>query len=167
MKGDKARSKLMLALGVAILAGVFLLLVLNVGGRVFAVEPTPPPLEPEPQEAPTRPPPLKPPPPHTGFIPLPIDLSHLKGDKMPEGVKAEDLPSKWDWRHQGVVTRVQDQNPCGACYAFASLANFESKLLIDSAGTFDFSENHAKECNWRELNNFTYFGHPWGSTPSR
>ena len=69
---------------------------------------------------------------------------------MAEGVSAMALLSKWDWRQQGVVTRVQDQNPCGACYAFASLANFESKLQIDGAGTYDFSENNAKECPWHD-----------------
>ncbi|MCP4703976.1 MAG: hypothetical protein GY865_05145, partial [candidate division Zixibacteria bacterium] len=35
-----------------------------------------------------------------------------------------------------------------SCYAFASLANFESKMLFDNEGTFDFSENNAKECNY-------------------
>ena len=38
-------------------------------------------------------------------------------------------------------------------------------MLIDGAGTFDFSENHSKECNWREVNNFQYPnpGDYWGS----
>ena len=46
------------------------------------------------------------------------------------------------------MTSVKNQGACGACYAFAALANIESKMLIDGAGTFDFSENNAKECNW-------------------
>jgi C1A family cysteine protease len=166
MKSSTARSKLMFALGAAILVGVLLLVVLNASRRAFAVGlcpelvegPPPPSKRPvtsassvEPGElAPTRPPPLTPPPPHTGYIPLPIDLSHLKGDRMPEGVRSENLPTKWDWREQGVITRVQDQNPCGACYAFASLANFESKLQMDGAGIYDFSENNAKECPWHD-----------------
>lgn len=113
--------------------------------------------------APTRPPPKRPLPPGTGFIPPPIDLSHLKGDRLPEGVRAAALPSSFDWRRQGIITRVQDQGPCGACYAFGFLANFESKLQIDGAGTFDFSENMTKECNWEELNNFQDPpGSPWG-----
>jgi C1A family cysteine protease len=93
-----------------------------------------------------------------------MDLSHLKGDRMPEGVSAAALPSKWDWRQQGVVTQVQNQGSCGSCFTFAALANFESKLQIDGAGTYNFSENNAKECNWEELNNFEYPpGSRWGS----
>ncbi|MGA9347517.1 MAG: C1 family peptidase [Anaerolineae bacterium] len=164
MQNDKARPKLMFALGVAILLGVSLLLVLNASGRVFAVEPPLPPQGPVGWLAPTRPPPLKPPPPRTGFIPPPVDLSHLKGDKMPEGVRVAALPSRWDWRDQGTVTSVKNQGACESCYAFAAIGNFESKMLIDGAGSYDFSENNAKECNWQELNNYQYPpGSPFGS----
>jgi C1A family cysteine protease len=158
MKSDKLGAKLMCALGAAVLIGASLLLVLspaeglvlNVGGRVSAVGPPPPLRGPEPQEAPTPSAPLKPPRSGTGFVPPPIDLSHLKGDRMPQGVSVADVPSAWDWRQQGVVTQVQNQGDCGACYAFASLANIESKLQIDGAGVYDFSENNAKECPWHD-----------------
>jgi C1A family cysteine protease len=94
-----------------------------------------------------------------------MDLSHLTGQQMPEGVAAPGtLPSEWDWRDTGKVTPVKDQGTCGSSYAFATIAGFESRILIDSDSTFDFSENHAKECNWRELNDFEYPpGNPWGS----
>jgi C1A family cysteine protease len=173
MKSSKARSKPMFALGVAVLVGAFLLVVLNANRRVFAVGPCPelvegplPPSQgPLGQLAPTRtPPPLKPPPPHTGYRPPPMDISHLKGDRMPQEASAAALPSKWDWRQQGVVTQVQNQGSCGSCFTFAALANFESKLQIDGAGTYNFSENNAKECNWEELNNFEDPpGSRWGS----
>jgi len=139
----------MLALGAVILVGASLLLALNAGGRVSAVGPLPPSPEPVRQVAPTRPP-LEPPP-RTGFIPPPMDLSHLKGDRMPEGAGAAALlPSQWDWRDQGVVTSVKNQGVCGSCYAFAALGNVESELLIDGAGSYDFSENNAKECSWND-----------------
>jgi len=68
---------------------------------------------------------------------------------MPEKFLSQgDLPSSWDWRTQGMVTRVKDQGDCDAWYAFAAIANIESKLLIDGADAYDFSENNAKECNW-------------------
>ena len=83
---------------------------------------------------------------------------------MPEGVSAAALPSKWDWHQQGVVTQVQNQGACGSCFTFASLADFESKLQIDGAGTYNVSENNAKECNWEEVNNFELPpGSRWGS----
>jgi C1A family cysteine protease len=115
--------------------------------------------------APQRPPDLEPLAPGTGFIPPPMDLSHLKGQRMLDAAATLALPSEWDWRDMGMVTPVRDQASCGSCYAFGTLANFESKMLMDGAGTFNFSENHAKECNWRELNNFQYPGPGdyWGS----
>ena len=84
----------------------------------------------------------------TGFTPPRADLSCFSVAPMPAGVTAEQLPSRWDWRAQGKVTPVKNQANCGSCYAFANVAGFESKLLMDGAGVFDLSENNAKECNW-------------------
>ena len=98
----------------------------------------------------------------TGFIPPRMDLSHLGGQMLPEKFMVQQsLPPSWDWRTSGKVTPVRDQGACGACYAFASIANIESKMLIDNAGTYNFSENNAKECNWEEINN--YVPNVWGS----
>ena len=115
------------------------------------------------QEAPTRQPPLDQPSQRTGYIPPPMDLSHLKGDQMPDGVSAQALPSAWDWRQAGMVTSVKNQKNCGSCYAFAAIANIESRLLktggagaaIAGIDAPDRSENNAKECNWREVNNYS------------
>ncbi|MFH1221065.1 MAG: C1 family peptidase [Candidatus Eisenbacteria bacterium] len=57
------------------------------------------------------------------------------------------LPAHFDWREQGKVSPVKDQGKCGACYAFASIGNIESKMLREGAGSFDFSENNIKECS--------------------
>jgi C1A family cysteine protease len=53
---------------------------------------------------------------------------------------------------------VRNQGSCGSCYAFASIANIESRLLIAGEPAYDFSENNAKECNWRELNSYRGYG---------
>nr|HID15030.1 DNRLRE domain-containing protein [Anaerolineae bacterium] len=105
------------------------------------------------QIAPLRPGALEQPPHSKGFVPPPMDLSHLTGQRMPSVSVLQSLPSSWDWRAQGKVTLVKNQDACGSCYSFAAIANIESKMLIDGAGTFDFSENNAKECNWYELTN--------------
>jgi C1A family cysteine protease len=61
------------------------------------------------------------------------------------------FPARWDWRERGVVSPVGDQGDCGACYAFATIANIESKMAIDSGRWVDLSENQAKACIWSSL----------------
>ncbi|MGD8244876.1 MAG: C1 family peptidase, partial [Anaerolineae bacterium] len=93
-----------------------------------------------------------------------MDLSHLNGQASPRGYRPHALPPSYDWRTLGKVSPVKSQGACGSCYTFAAIGNVESKLLIDNAGTYDFSENHAKECNWRELTGYEDPpGTPWGS----
>ena len=100
--------------------------------------------------------------PGAGYLPMPMDLSHLRA-QLPAGVALSALPSRWDWREAGKVSPVKNQGACGACYAFALNAAFESRLLIDGAGLFDLSENNAKECFWEEQNNYRPGGWPVGS----
>jgi len=85
-----------------------------------------------------------------GYVPPRVDLSHLDGRWRTGADLAAlaSLPTQWDWRQQGAVTRVQDQGPCGACYAFGTLGSFESQLLIADASLYDLSEKHAAFCNY-------------------
>jgi C1A family cysteine protease len=85
--------------------------------------------------------------PGTGFIPPSGDLSHIQAP-MADG--PQPIVSHFDWRETGKVSPVKNQSTCGSCYAFASVANFESRVLIDGGGLFDFSENNVKECEWYE-----------------
>ncbi len=95
-----------------------------------------------------------------GYVPPPVDLSHLEGRWRP-GPQLAQLPQRWDWREEGAVTRVQDQGPCGSCYAFATLGSFESQLLIAGEGTYDLSEMHAAHCNYENYENGCSGGNIW------
>jgi len=107
-------------------------------------------MRPGPVEAPRRSIDPRSAPPDKGFVPPTTDLSHLTGQRMPRVSLA--LASSFDWRTTGKVTPVKNQGNCGSCYAFAAVANIESRLLVEEGSTDDLSENSVKECNWYALN---------------
>lgn len=65
---------------------------------------------------------------------------------LSEAVRS-DLPESFDWRDEGgktFVSPVKNQGRLGTCYAFASVAEFESLMLIYEDTLYNFSENNIK-----------------------
>jgi C1A family cysteine protease len=83
-----------------------------------------------------------------GYIPPPVDLRHLKNIPVHKlAAEAQlTLPATFDWRTSGKVTPVKNQDPCGTCWLFGTLAAVESKVLIGENTTFDFSEQNVVCC---------------------
>lgn len=80
---------------------------------------------------------------HTfGYIPEPVDYSHLRGQQVVRPMERLALPASYDLRTLGKVTPVRDQGGCGACWSFATMGSAESDLLPGE--TRDFSENNLK-----------------------
>ena len=77
-----------------------------------------------------------------GYIPHPLDLSHLTGKKIFIRLRGQSLPSSFDLRKENRMTEVKDQGPAGTCWAFATYASLESALLPEQK--WDFSENNMK-----------------------
>ncbi|MEW6369104.1 MAG: lectin like domain-containing protein [Acidobacteriota bacterium] len=80
-----------------------------------------------------------------GDIPIPVDLSRMKGMQVFGPAKA--LPKSYDLRNYNRVTPVKDQGPtCGACWAFATYGSLESFLMktvkAEAVETRDLSEYH-------------------------
>lgn len=80
-----------------------------------------------------------------GFIPPPIDLSHLRPQRAPYRPLLQP-PVAWDWRDHGGVTSVKNQNPYNTCWAFAAIGDLESKVLINNGLTRDYSEFNVIAC---------------------
>lgn len=49
------------------------------------------------------------------------------------------IPSKFDWRDRGVVGPVQNQESCGACWAFSTIGVVESMYAIKNGTLYPFS----------------------------
>ncbi|MGB5924636.1 MAG: C1 family peptidase [Dehalococcoidia bacterium] len=84
--------------------------------------------------------------PFYGYIPPPMDLSHLDIIPVERAVGLTTMPSSFDWRAQGKVTPVKNQNPCGTCWVFGTTSVLESAVLIGENMQYDFSEQSVALC---------------------
>jgi putative hemolysin len=65
---------------------------------------------------------------------------------------AQEIPDKFDWRNNNgnYVSSVKNQGVCGSCWAFASTAMFESRLMIQEENpnaNYDLSEQQIMSCS--------------------
>jgi len=103
-----------------------------------------------------------------GLVPRSIDLRHLNRIPVTAAARAQSqamagpqaasagaqtagsgtvgLPASFDWRAQGKVTPVRDQSSCGTCWAFGTMASFESRTWIQAGSQNDFSEQNLVCC---------------------
>jgi len=87
-----------------------------------------------------------------GLIPSPVLPNFAKTQIAQKILKATTFVSKYDLRTAGpggtsLLTSVKDQNPCGACWAFAAMGAIEGYAKKTGMGEFDLSENNLKECH--------------------
>ncbi|KAL7716552.1 Cysteine proteinase 3 [Entamoeba marina] len=64
----------------------------------------------------------------------------------------KSLPKSLDWRSEGKVTSIKNQEQCGSCYAFSTVAALESRILIQGTANFDednldLSEQQVVSCS--------------------
>lgn len=73
----------------------------------------------------------------------------------------ENLPSHFDWRERDGVSPVKNQGSCGSCWAFGTIAAFESAILIGTGEKVNLSEQQLISCSQYGSCNGGYyaFGH--------
>ena len=57
------------------------------------------------------------------------------------------LPAAFDWRDSNACTPIRDQDTCGSCWAFATVAPLESAIKIRLGLATDLSEQWLISCN--------------------
>lgn len=67
------------------------------------------------------------------------------------------LPESFDYRNEGVVSEIKNQDVCGACWLFASIAAIESAYMIkaknenkENKGIVSLSEMYTADCLKKE-----------------
>jgi C1A family cysteine protease len=79
----------------------------------------------------------------------PIDrvaMIRVGATTSPNDIKVGAVPSSLDYNAQGKVTSIKNQGSCGCCWSFASIAMYESVLLIKGLGGFGLSEEASLQC---------------------
>jgi len=77
----------------------------------------------------------------------------LKPELMPqempqaETLSVKDLPSSFDWREKGAVNKVKNQQQCGSCWAFATVANVEGVNFLKTKTLLSLSEQELVDCD--------------------
>jgi len=75
------------------------------------------------------------------------------------------LPTHFDWRELGGCTSIKNQDGCGSCWAFSTVAPLECNILIHDHKTVDLSEQWLVSCNTNSWGcnggNFAHDYHQW------
>jgi len=83
---------------------------------------------------------------YTGAIPEPQEKV-LTSLETPE---VKDLPDSWDWRTQGAVNPIGDQQGCGACWAFSAVSAIEGLYKINTGKLVSFSVQQLVDCDTQD-----------------
>jgi len=81
-----------------------------------------------------------------GYIPPPMNLSHLNQIPVEGLPRLGKLPSLFDWRDTNNVTPVKNQGPCDTGWIFGTTSVLESAVLIGESVAYDFSEQSVALC---------------------
>jgi C1A family cysteine protease len=71
--------------------------------------------------------------------------SGLLGSELTANLAA--VPTKFDWRKEGIVSPVKNQGSCGGCWAFSATGALEGLYAIKNKNLVEFSEQQMIDCS--------------------
>ncbi|KAI4296804.1 hypothetical protein L6164_036727 [Bauhinia variegata] len=83
------------------------------------------------------------------FYTRPFKVSSQTNSSKMASVKQldlSDIPDSLDWRNKGAVTKIRNQERCGSCWAFATVAAVEGIVQITTGNLIQLSEQQLLDC---------------------
>ena len=68
-------------------------------------------------------------------------------NKQPAKIFNGEVADAIDWRAKGAVNKIQDQDACGSCWAFAAAAGYEGAYFVKNGQLLKFSEQQLVDCS--------------------